>query len=199
MFLFQLNHTFTLSHDGSWFFFFARHITSGEVDFGQTEPSSIDRLWPIRPWPHRLWPKNFDRLVNLNWPTLAKPVLTCSNWPILATFSVLECWLTLAKPTLAKRVLTNFGQLWPNRLWPTFWPTLANFSVLESPTWAWPTLANLVFWCFAPRRVKPRWVGGPSQEKVGPEGSPEGWGPEGWGPERWGPKGWGPKGWGART
>ena len=82
---------------------------------------SLERLWPTLSKPTSGHPyfttlakptsgqKNLtDFVPTLIDRLLAKPVLTFSNWPILATFCVLECWPTLAKPT---------GQLF-HRLWP---------------------------------------------------------------------------------
>ena len=82
---------------------------------------------------------------------------------------------TLAKPTLAKKKMTDFGQKKNDRLWPTLIDRL------------WPKIGVADF---GPNRLRPILLFG-----WGPEGCrAEGWGPEGWGPEGWAPKGRAPKG-----
>ena len=84
----------------------------GQTDFGHPHfPTlAIDRLWP-----NRLWPEKFDWL-----------------WPILVC--VLECWQTLAKPTLA-----NFSVLvfYPSGLHPSgLHPSGLHFCLVWAPSFA---------------------------------------------------------------
>ncbi len=72
--LFQLNHTFTVSHDGSCLFFFFR--TSRHFRWGRLWPNRAILNWPTLTNPtlatSTLAKKFWRTSVNLNWPTFAK-------------------------------------------------------------------------------------------------------------------------------